>query len=167
MGRWNQTKTNYHPMSNSNLPKFGLCLFPISIFWLCLFQNPSYYEFFICQQAEFFMSISKGLIPNSTLCLIPKVLLQCLVFEPSMSNSKGLPTPIHSSLLNRSLGRNSSLGQGKKKTQCGIIAMALWFIQSKQKFVLGNGQVLAALAGLNFQVQFSMPYSIRFKRFSK
>ena len=81
-------------MSNSNLPKFGLCLFPISIFWLCLFQNPSYYEFFICQQAEFFMSISKGLIPNSTLCLIPKVLLQCLVFEPSMSNSKGLPTPI-------------------------------------------------------------------------
>ena len=81
-------------MSNSNLPKFGLCLFPISIFWLCLFQNPSYYEFFICHRVEFFMSISKGLIPNSTLCLIPKVLLQCLVFEPSMSNSKGLPTPI-------------------------------------------------------------------------
>ena len=81
-------------MSNSNRPKFGLCLFPISIFWLCLFQNPSYYEFFICHRVEFFMSISKGLIPNSTLCLIPKVLLQCLVFEPSMSNSKGLPTPI-------------------------------------------------------------------------
>ena len=81
-------------MSNSNLPKFGLCLFPISIFWLCLFQNPSYYEFFICQQAEFFMSISKGLIPNSTLCLIPKVLLQRHIFGHSMSISKGLPTPI-------------------------------------------------------------------------
>ena len=101
MGRWNQTQTNYHSMSNSNLPKFGLCLFPISIFWLCLFQNPSYYEFFICQQAEFFMSISKGLIPNSILCLIPKVLLQCLVFEPSMSNSKGLPTPIQDDVLTK------------------------------------------------------------------
>ena len=29
----------------------------------------------------------------------------------------------------------------------------LWVIQSKQNFVWENGQVLAALAGLNFQVQ--------------
>ena len=40
------------------------------------------------------MPISKGLIPNSILCLIPKVLLQCHVFRPIMPNSKGLPTPI-------------------------------------------------------------------------
>ena len=46
------------------------------------------------------------------------------------------------------------------------LVYSLWLF-IKQKFVLGNGQVLAALAGLNFQVQFSMPYSIRFKRFSK
>ena len=32
-------------------------------------------------------------------------------------------------------------------------AISLWFIQSKQNFVWENGQVLAALAGLNFQVQ--------------
>ena len=31
--------------------------------------------------------------------------------------------------------------------------IALWFVQSKQNFVWENGQVLAALAGLNFQVQ--------------
>ena len=29
----------------------------------------------------------------------------------------------------------------------------LWFVQSKQNFVWENGQVVAALAGLNFQVQ--------------
>ena len=40
------------------------------------------------------MPISKGLIPNSPLCLIPKVLLQCHVSGHFMSNSKGLPTPI-------------------------------------------------------------------------
>ena len=46
---------------------------------------------------------------------------------------------------------------------------ALWVIQSKQNFVWKNWPFLAAaaLAGLNFQVQFSMPYSIRFKRFIK
>ena len=32
-------------------------------------------------------------------------------------------------------------------------ATILWFVQSKQNFVWENGQVLAALAGLNFQVQ--------------
>ena len=40
------------------------------------------------------MPISKGLIPNSILCLIPNILLQCRVFRPFMPNSKGLPTPI-------------------------------------------------------------------------
>ena len=40
------------------------------------------------------MPIFKGLIPNSILCLIPKVLLQCHIFRHSMPNSKGLPTPI-------------------------------------------------------------------------
>ena len=40
------------------------------------------------------MPISKGPIPNSILCLIPKVLLQCPVSVHFMSNSKGLPTPI-------------------------------------------------------------------------
>ena len=40
------------------------------------------------------MPISKGLIPNTILCLIPKVLLQCHIFRHSMPNSKGLPTPI-------------------------------------------------------------------------
>ena len=55
--------------------------------------------------------------------------------------------------------------------QCPLIVFikahffTLWFVQSKQNFVWENGQVLAALAGLNFQVQFSMPYSIRFRRF--
>ena len=33
------------------------------------------------------------------------------------------------------------------------VYISLWFIQSKQNFVWENGQVLAALAGLNFQVQ--------------
>ena len=74
--------------------KFGLCLFPISIFWLCLTPNSSYFKFLICQLTKFIMPISKGLIPNSILCLIPKVLLQCHVFRPFMPNSKGLPTPI-------------------------------------------------------------------------
>ena len=40
------------------------------------------------------MPISKGLIPNSMLCLIPKVLLQCPISVHFMSNSKGLPTLI-------------------------------------------------------------------------
>ena len=36
-------------------------------------------------------------------------------------------------------------------------------IQSKLNFVWKNWPLLAALAGLNFEVQFSMPYLIRFK----
>ena len=39
----------------------------------------------------------------------------------------------------------------------------LYEIQSNQNYVLENWQFLAALAGLIFQVQFSMLYSIRFK----
>ena len=42
--------------------------------------------------------------------------------------------------------------------QCPLIifvkALSLWLIQSKQNFVWENGQVLAALAGRKFQVQF-------------
>ena len=81
-------------MSNSNLLKFKLCLFPTSIFWLCLIPNSLYYHPSICYLTEFIMLISKGLIPNSMLCLIPKVLLQCPVSVHFMSNSKGLPTLI-------------------------------------------------------------------------
>ena len=40
------------------------------------------------------MPISKGLITNSLLCLIPKVLVQCHVSGHVMTNSKGLPTLI-------------------------------------------------------------------------
>ena len=44
------------------------------------------------------MPISKCLIPNSLLCLIPKVLVHCHLSERFMTNSKGLPTPIQRSL---------------------------------------------------------------------
>ena len=85
-------------MSNSYLPEFRLCLFPTSIFWLCLIPNSPFYHPSICYLTEFIMPISKGLVPNSMLCLIPKVLLQCPVSVHFMSNSKGLPTLIRQKL---------------------------------------------------------------------
>ena len=66
----------------------------LHFFWLCLIPNSPYYQPSICYLTEFIMPISKGLIPNSMLCLIPKVLLQCPVSVHFMSNSKGLPTLI-------------------------------------------------------------------------
>ena len=81
-------------MSSSNLPNLDYVYFRSPFFWLCLTPNSSYFKSLICQLTKFIMPISKGLIPNSILCLIPKVLLQCHVFRPFMPNSKGLPTPI-------------------------------------------------------------------------
>ena len=81
-------------MSSSSLPNLDYVYFRSPFFWLCLTPNSSYFKFLICQLTKFIMPISKGLIPNSILCLIPKVLLQCHVFRHFMPNSKGLPTPI-------------------------------------------------------------------------
>ena len=81
-------------MSSSNLPNLDYVYFRSPFFWLCLTPNSSYFKLLICLLTKFIMPISKGLIPNSILCLIPKVLLQCHVFRHFMPNSKGLPTPI-------------------------------------------------------------------------
>ena len=82
-------------MSNSYVPEFRLCLFPTSIFWLGLNPNSSQFDFLLCYLTRIIMPISKGLITNSLLCLIPKVLVQCHVSGHFMTNSKGLPTLIH------------------------------------------------------------------------
>ena len=76
----------------------------LHVFCLCLTPNSSYFKFLICLLTKFIMPISKVLIPNSMLCLIPKVLLQCHVFRPFMPNSKGLPTLIRFSILKSLLG---------------------------------------------------------------
>ena len=67
-------------------------------------------------------------------------------------------------LIGRSIQSKTAIVlEAPKTTACN--PDPLWVIQSKQNFVWKNWPFLAALAGLNFQVQFSMPYSIRFKRF--
>ena len=68
-------------MSSSNLPNLDYVYFRSPFFWLCLTPNSSYFKFLICQLTKFIMPISKGLIPNTILCLIPKVLLQCHVLD--------------------------------------------------------------------------------------
>ena len=78
------------------------------------------------------MPISKGLIPNSMLCLIPKVLLQCPVSVHFMSNSKGLPTLIRFlAVFLPKLHVKARLGLGKNLERNCVVAKIIIIAQAK------------------------------------